>query len=86
LHREPANPDERHLRERGLSLDLIERDGFRQRFDGLDAAGVVVRWNEMEPEPTEAEKAKGERAQWLLYAIMIVMVFAPLVIFLLRSR
>jgi hypothetical protein len=40
--------------------------------------------NEMEP--TEAEKTKAERAQWLLYAIMLIMVFAPLVIFLLRSR
>ena len=39
-----------------------------------------------EMEPTEAEKAKGERAQWLLYGIMLVMVFAPLVIFFLRSR
>ena len=39
-----------------------------------------------EMEPTEAEKAKAERAQWLLYAIMIIMVFVPLAIFLLRSR
>jgi hypothetical protein len=39
-----------------------------------------------EMEPTEAEKAKGERAQWILYGVMIIMVFAPLVIFLLRSR
>jgi len=37
-------------------------------------------------EPTEAEKAKAERAQWLLYALMVIMVFTPLVIFLLRSR
>jgi hypothetical protein len=37
-------------------------------------------------EPTEAEKAKGKRAQWLLYAITLVMVFTPLVIFLLRSH
>jgi hypothetical protein len=37
-------------------------------------------------EPTEAEKAKGQRAQLLLYVLMLVMVFAPLVIFLLRSR
>lgn len=39
-----------------------------------------------EMEPTEAEKAKGQRAQMLLYALMLVMVFAPLVILLLRSR
>ena len=37
-------------------------------------------------EPTEAEKAKAERVQLLLYVLMLVMVFAPLVIFLLRSR
>jgi hypothetical protein len=47
-------------------------------------AGGLVRCTEMEP--TEAEKAKGARAQWLLYGLMLVMVFAPLVIFLLRSR
>jgi hypothetical protein len=40
----------------------------------------------MEMEPTEAEKAKGERAQWILYGVMILMVFTPLVIFLLQSR
>ena len=39
-----------------------------------------------EMEPTEAEKAKGERAQWVLYGVMLIMVFAPLVIFFLRSR
>ena len=50
----------------------------------LSCSGGFGALNEMKP--TEAEKAKGERAQWLLYAIMIVMVFAPLVIFLLRSR
>jgi hypothetical protein len=37
-------------------------------------------------EPTVAEKAKGKRAQWLLYAIMAVMLFTPLAIFLLRSH
>jgi hypothetical protein len=40
----------------------------------------------MEPELTEAEKAKAERAQWILYGVMLIMVFAPLVIFLLQSR
>jgi hypothetical protein len=50
----------------------------------LSCGGGFGALNEMEP--TEAEKAKAERAQWLLYGIMIVMVFAPLVIFLLRSR
>ena len=39
-----------------------------------------------EMEPTDAEKAKGERAQMLLYVVMLVMVFTPLVIFFLRSR
>ena len=39
-----------------------------------------------EMEPTEAEKAKGERAVWILYGVMIIMVFTPLIIFLLRSR
>jgi len=37
-------------------------------------------------EPTEAEKAKGERAQMLLYVVMLIMVFTPLVIFFFRSR
>jgi hypothetical protein len=37
-------------------------------------------------EPTEAEKAKGVRAQRILYALLFVMVFTPLVIFWLRSR
>jgi hypothetical protein len=37
-------------------------------------------------EPTEAEKAKGKRAKWLLYAIMTAMLLTPVVIFLLRSR
>ncbi len=37
-------------------------------------------------EPTEAEKAKGVRTQRILYVLMFVMVFAPVVIFWLRSR
>jgi hypothetical protein len=37
-------------------------------------------------EPTEAEKATGARARLLLYGLTLVMVLAPLVIFLLRSR
>lgn len=39
-----------------------------------------------EVEPTEAEKLKGRRVQRLLYALMAVMIVAPLVALVLRSR
>jgi hypothetical protein len=58
--------------------------GFREpvlRFHAV--TGSVVG---MEPEPTEAEKAKGERARGVLFLLMAIMVFTPLVIFLLQSR
>ena len=34
---------------------------------------------------TDAEKAKARRVQWLLYALMAVMIGAPLVVFILRG-
>ena len=37
-------------------------------------------------EPTEAEKAKAFRTQILLYVIMGIFIFAPLVIYWLRRR
>lgn len=46
-------------------------------------AGLVC-WAEMEP--TEAEKLKGRRTQLLLYALMVLMIGVPVLIFLLRSR
>jgi len=33
---------------------------------------------------TEAEKAKARRVQWLLYALMFVMIGAPVLVFFLR--
>jgi hypothetical protein len=35
---------------------------------------------------TQAEKAKARRVQWLLYALMIVMIGAPVLVFILRQR
>jgi len=39
-----------------------------------------------EMEPTDAEKLKGQRAQRLLYVLMVVMVIVPILILFSRSR
>lgn len=38
------------------------------------------------PEPTEAEQAKARRVQVILYAVMGVFIFLPLILYWLRSR
>jgi hypothetical protein len=50
----------------------------------LSYGGGSVSWTEMEP--TEAEKLKARRVQLLLYALIVLMIGLPLVIFVLKSR
>lgn len=37
-------------------------------------------------EPTDAEKLKGRRVQLLLYALTVLMIVVPLLIFVVKSR
>lgn len=40
----------------------------------------------MEMEPTEAQKAKAQRAQTILYIVMAILIAAPLVLFWLFGK
>lgn len=44
----------------------------------------LVRWTEMEPADTE--KLKGRRVQLLLYALTVLMIVVPLLVFVVKSR
>ncbi len=40
----------------------------------------MMKTNEPEPEVTPEQRAKAERAIWILYAVMIVFISAPFVV------
>jgi len=48
----------------------------------LSCAGAFGALTEMDA--TEAEKANARRVQWLLYGLMVVMIGAPIIVYLLR--